>query len=53
MQSAVPPPEASTPLCRGLQAMAFTAARCLFFMTGSRVFGEKTIMVLSLLPTAK
>ena len=53
IQSAVPPPEASTPRCFSLQAIAFTAALCRFFMIAKRVFGEKTIMELSLLPTAK
>lgn len=53
VQSAVPPPEASTPRWRLLQAMALTAALCRFFMIAKRVLGEKTIMELSLLPTAK
>lgn len=53
VQSAVPPPEAKMPLCFSLHAMALTAALCLFFIIAKRVFGEKTIIELSLLPTAK
>lgn len=53
IQSAVPPPEANIPLCLSLHAMALTAALCLFFIIANLVFGEKTIMELSLLPTAK
>lgn len=53
LQSAVPPPEARTPTCLGLHAMALTAARWHFFMMGNLVLGEKTIMELSLLPDAK